>query len=351
MVYNHFTAFSAADKTYTGQTPFSIDGASFSCNRSYEYLLQHCEKKGLRAAFTTTDDIIGPGLFNSVWILDKKWKRQIQPAYTRLIFDKFSPLAYQYIEQSDLLTSNPGEVHFFHSRRIRSLFDNKLRTYKSFPDYTVPTVKINLLSEKTINIAQKKLQRLVSLSNHPDDFKETFVLKDKYGYAGINVFKIENNKELSIIGQRKKKKISFVLQPFVEAAGFEFDNYQGNIDLRVIVCNGEIVQSYIRIPKDGDFRANASQGGQLVYLTTEQIPSDVVKMSKAIEKELPIQNSFYSLDYIKSSTGHLYLIEGNTTPGINWFEEKNEIRAKQLMRLIVQKLKQQTQASSYSPTA
>lgn len=340
IVYTGRTALSAGDKTYTGRTPFAKHSSSFGYNKSYAYFLQHCKAQGLRAAFTTTNDISGPGLFSAVWIFEKTWKRKKQSAHTRLIFDKFSGLAAHNIKPTALLTSTPKEdkVHFFHDQKIREIFNNKLKTFTAFSEYAIPTVKIDLLSEKHITAAKKSLGLQLKNHKYRGDFPETFVVKDQFGCGGTNVFKVKENKKLFSIG-KKSGLISFILQPFIESSGFHFGKYVGNIDLRIIICNGVIVQSYIRIPKKGDFRANAQQGGEVVYLTHKMIPPDVIKMTAAINKKLPLQNSFYSLDFIKSSTGHLYFIEGDVTPGLNWFDEEDERHAKQLMRLIIKNLK------------
>lgn len=256
----------------------------------------------------------------------------------RIIFDKFSNQETYNAKYDARLRANPNGVRYFHDARIREIFDNKLKTYIAFSEYAIPTVKINLDTEEHITFAKNKLHATLSHNHFTEARSESFVLKDKYGSGGHNVFKINTHTKLKPIGKRDES-ISYVLQPFITASGFTFTDYSGNIDLRVIVCNGEIMQCYIRIPKQNEFRANASQGGTLIYIDVDSIPADVVTMARAINADLPVHDGFYALDFMKSSTGHLYFIEGNSTPGLNWYSNEDEHYAKQLMRMMIQKIK------------
>jgi glutathione synthase/RimK-type ligase-like ATP-grasp enzyme len=100
-----------------------------------------------------------------------------------------------------------------------------------------------------------------------------------------------------------------------------------------------IIQSYLRIAKTDEFRANAQQGGKVMYLSNALIPQDVITMVDNINAQLPSTTAIYTLDFIKSDNGNLYFIEGNMSPGLNWFDEEDERRAKVLIRSIVENLK------------
>lgn len=339
VVYNRKTAASARDESYTERAPFSKDGEHYSCNKSYKYFLQYCARQGLRAAFATTRDITGSGLFSSVWVFDKSWKRKKEVAQTHLVFDKFSGFAIANVKKYALLMTHPKDVQLFHNKKIREIFDDKLKTFTRFSEYAIPTVEIDLSSQKSIDEAKKKLNARLKRHSQPADFTvDKYVLKDRNGAGGVNIFKVHKKTDLLKIG-KKFPHVNFILQPFIVANGFRFKEHLRSVDLRVIVCNGISVQSYIRIAKEGEFRANAKQGGTVQYLTPQMIPKDVLKMVKTINAKLPVQNSFYALDFIKSTNGHLYFIEGNSTPGLNWFDEADERRCKQLMRLIIKQLK------------
>lgn len=338
VVYNPNLAHSAADTSYTESAPFAQASSYANCNISYYYFLHACQRAGLRAAFATTKDICGAGSFKAVWTIQKKWQRTLQLAHSHVVFDKFSPAAKKHQAKTAVLLSRPNQVTLFHNPVIRELFDDKLKTYQFFPNYAIPTVKIDLSSTKTIAIAQQSLQTL--LNNHPHklDFTNALIVKDRFGMGGNNIYKITDTSALLSLGQLKNA-ISFIIQPFINLSGFSFGHYSGNIDLRVIICNNAIVQSYIRIAQPGEFRANAQQGGKVVYLTKAMIPAEMRTMVSAILEKIEDKQAIYALDFIKSAAGNLYFIEGNTGPGINWFNPIDERRAKQLIRLMVKNIK------------
>lgn len=337
IVYDASRARSAADRTYHENAPFAHDSKYYNCNATYRYFIQYCKKQGLRAAFTSTDDVNTAGKFTSVWIYTNRWERCLETVNARVIFDKFSRLAPRLKKISRYLSTVKKPLPIFQNLQMQSLFDNKLATYQQFPDLVIPTVKIASLTKTGFRAAEKKL--LILCQNHPfhKDFNSTVVLKDQYGMGGNNIFKINDNKDFAKINF--DPAANFVLQPLIPATGFAITQYTGCTDLRVIICNNKIIQSYMRIAKAGEFRANAIQGGRVVYLTLKQIPQDVLAMINKIKKSLPSKTALYTLDFIKSKNGNLYFIEGNNSPGINWFDREDEKRAKQLIRLIIKNLK------------
>lgn len=332
ILYSGQTVMSAGDKNYKGRAPFTAKGGYASLNKSYMYFLQYCKQQGLRAAFATTKDIVGPGLLKSVWIYEKNWKRLKTLSYSSLIFDKF-PTIVNY-KRNKLLMGTAGKIRLFHNPDIRRVFDNKLKTFNAFSEYTLPTVSIDLFSKKEITLAKKKLHGQMKRHKYAKDFTAAFVVKDQCGSGGNDVFK-RSEKTLAASSITQDIEKEFILQPFINASGFHFGKQNGITDLRVIVSNGDIIQSYLRTAKKGEFRANAQQGGTVKYLTKSMLPPEVITMSAAINKKLPTQDTVYALDFIKSSSGHLYFIEGNSTPGLGWFDAEDEKKSKQLIRVMV----------------
>jgi glutathione synthase/RimK-type ligase-like ATP-grasp enzyme len=138
----------------------------------------------------------------------------------------------------------------------------------------------------------------------------------------------------------RNARISFIIQPFaLFDKGFCYRKTTSSTDIRLIYLNGEIIQSYIRVAKAGDFRCNEHQGGSLTYLGINEIPEKLIEKSKLIAEILD-KKSLYALDYIISNNGNVYLLEGNTGPGLDWnvSRKKNEIEAKKLIKLIVKEL-------------
>ncbi|MFA5995591.1 MAG: ATP-grasp domain-containing protein [Patescibacteria group bacterium] len=337
VVYDAKLAHSAADVNYLETAPFAKNSAYFNCNATYQYFIEHCKKLGLRAAFTTTNDVTATGQFSSVWTHTLKWERCKQTVSAKVIFDKFSNLQPRNQAAYYHITTAGTPPPLFHNQAMRLLFDNKLATFLMFPHYSIPTVKVTARTKTALLNASKILQTLCETHPYHEDFNTTMILKDQFGIGGNNIFKITNN-DFSAVPINTTAE--FILQPFIQASGFKIAHHAGNTDLRVIIFNNTVVQSYLRIAKAGEFRANAQQGGRVVYLALNDIPADVLKMIAQIKKRLPNKTTLYTLDFIKSNHGHLYFIEGNNSPGLNWFDAEDEIRAKELIHLIVRNLQQ-----------
>jgi len=337
IIYDAISAYSAADLVYHESAPFAAQGHYFNCNACYEYFIKYCQQQNLSAAFTTTKDINAKGQFKSFWTYNKQWQRHSAMASAKVIFDKFSNLTPRNCRARLLLTSARIPVPIFHNQAMRILFDDKLKTYLRFPHYGIPTVKVSPLNKTGLLKAKNTLQTLCTQHPYHEDFQTDFVLKDQFGMGGNNIFKIAANEKSSTVP--KKTAAHYVLQPFIQASGFTMAHCTRNSDLRIIICNNKIIQSYLRIAKTGEFRANAVQGGKVVYLKLNQIPLDVKNMAKKIQKKLPSKTALYALDFIKSKKGHLYFIEGNNRPGLIWFDREDEKRAKQLIHLVVKNLK------------
>lgn len=335
IIYDAHLANSAADSTYHEFAPFFSTGEYFNCNVAYSYFIRYCKQQGLRAALTTTHDINAAGQCSSAWTYTTQWKRYLNTSTANVIFDKFSNLIPRNHAAYEFLTRAIKKVPLYHNQAMRMLFDNKLETYQRFPSFCIPTVKVGLLTKANFAVARKTLHE--KCRNHPyqDDFTTDVVLKDQFGIGGSNIFKITDD-DLSTIPANSS--LPFILQPLIQASGFTIAQHTGNTDLRVILCNNSIVQSYLRVAKAGEFRANALQGGTVVYLTLDQIPAEVLQMVTAIKRHLPSKTALYTLDFIKSKNGHVYFIEGNNSPGLNWFNDEDEKRAKHLIRFIVKNL-------------
>lgn len=337
IVYEGEIARAASDSEYTGKTPFALGTKYYSYNETYEYFLDQCRIEGLTAAFATTHDISANGKFSAVWVYDKKWERLHQPSDASIIFDKFSNLESYNEKYKKLLYANTTGVEVFHNQRIREVFDNKLKTYQSFTTSAIPTVKIDVRTEQGISNAKKKLVKLSQSHKNFRDFTDEFILKDQFGSGGNHVYKVSKNQLIQRIGMRDTS-ISYILQPLIEATGFQLKGHTGNMDLRIIVCRGQVFQCYIRIPQEGEFKANASTGSAVEYILLSEIPKDVLAMAQHIRSALPVHNGYYALDFIKSEHGNLYFIEGNITPGLIWFNDIDEMHAKELMCSIIQQL-------------
>jgi len=352
VVYSEFIANSARDKQYREKSPFSFKFRYRIYNDSYRYFFLRCKKMGIKVAFATSKDIIAPGLFQSFWTYDEEWVRNYGRAYSRVLFDKFTPYTIKQKNKLKLLTSSKA-VYTFNNKKMKDIFQNKLNTYKYFKEFAIPTVEITNHSKRELILAKTKLDKLLKRHRYRVDFNNSYIVKNKTGAGGFRIYKVDFDKfdfkkimKRYELDKKDKKILSYIVQPFINCnKGFSFGKYYGLIDLRLILLNHKIVQTYIRIAKKGKFACNEHRGGNLVYMPIKIIPKDVLNMTRKIIKKLDaklnLKHSLYALDFMRSNNGNLYFIEGNTNPGIDWNHRKkiNEIKSKELISLIVNELK------------
>jgi glutathione synthase/RimK-type ligase-like ATP-grasp enzyme len=139
---------------------------------------------------------------------------------------------------------------------------------------------------------------------------------------------------------RANPKTSFILQPFaLFDRGFIYDNTAVPTDIRLIYLGGELFHSYLRFPKNGDFRCNEHQGGTSAYIKESEIPKNIRTKADLISSSLKT-TSLIALDFIVTNNGTPYLVEGNTGPGLSWnINIKKEVyMGKKLIRGIVDRL-------------
>ncbi|MBP9817252.1 hypothetical protein KBC75_00660 [Candidatus Shapirobacteria bacterium] len=343
IVYSERLATSATRATKDSVGPFRLGSKNQNYNTVYSYFLKSCHELGLTAAFTTSADIVGPGFCCSYWeFKDDKWSHHNSPCYSTLIFDKFSPTTVAIKRRRTLLFSQP-HIKPFNQPALYNLFFDKLSTFNKLPLHSIPTI---FLDRSTSDIQSNIDNLSAQIDKHPyhQDFAIDYVLKDRFGSGGLNIYKItaNNTDKISSVLQRHQK-VSFILQPFVNFTSTDF---------RLIYLGGQIVQAYIRQAKSTDFRCNEHSGGLLTYLPLSSIPPKVIAKSNEIAKLLNNQCSLYTLDFIVSHNGHIFFLEGNTGPGLDWNESlpQNEFEAKRLISLVATELCKRTQVATIQHT-
>lgn len=340
IVYSEKLAESAAETKNI--VPFAKNSKNESYNLVYGYFLESCSKYALKAALTTSKDIIGPGICRSFWqYKNKKWQAVNSACFSKLIFDKFSPIRMGIKNRRELLFSD-SKIKPFNNPTLYNLFFDKQKTYEKLAEYAIPTIS---LEENNLGSVEKACKTLAELlGKHPEakDFGTEIVMKDRFGAGGRHIYKFKNDQFKSMLETiNKNRKISYIIQPFANFdKGFNYKNIYASTDIRLIYLKGEIVQSYIRVAKAGDFRCNEHQGGLLTYLSLDELPKNLVAKSSAIAKILDKNDSLFTLDFIMSNNGNPYFLEGNTGPGLDWNMslKKNEIEAKKLINLVVKEL-------------
>jgi len=342
VVYSSANAISASVRNSESRHPFALGSAEEGYNHSYAYFLRACEKAGLTAGFAASSDITGPGTAECYWINQSgNWVKVSTPVQSFIIFDKLSSRLELRVAERELLLSD-DQVQAFNNSSIIELFTDKLFTYQQLPETGIPTVAVLSRKAKDITAALTELEVLRSLPRHKGSFSTAVILKDRFGAEGNAVFKIEVPTVSKIqILMRAHPNITFILQPFLLFdSGFSYQEKKTAIDIRLIYHNNQLLQSYLRMAQAGDFRCNAHQGGEVVYIHDDEIPASVLESAQQILQKLDQLKGLFSLDFSISNAGTVYLIEGNSGPGLTWDEsmKHDEKKVKQMIRSIVQEL-------------
>lgn len=362
IVYTETRAHSATDPTYAEPAPFVARSEFAVRNDCYSHFLTRCAQQGLKAAFASSANIVGPGLFNGFWTFSTQWKRHSGSAFSKFIFDKFTPETVDHERKFRLLTSKP-DIITFNKPIFIEIFNDKLQTYARFPKHTIPSVAVDIPTSENLKRAKNELDAILAEHPNRNDFKEMreYILKDRTGAGGHKILKLDFStidfddlRRIHKENLKEKELMSYILQPFIDCSkGVVFGKYRGFIDVRTIILNKEIVESYIRIAKKGDFRCNVHQGGDIVYIPKESIPKDIVEKVETLlaefEQFIDLKHTLFALDFIRSNNGNLYFIEGNSNPGIDWGTPEDEKKTRKFIERIAEEVaaivREQSQAT------
>jgi len=350
IVYNSATAKSASTDSLF---PFNSDTPDNIYNGVYGHFLEVCRKRGLKAAFSTSSDVLGPGLCKSFWSYrDNKWSKSFSPCYSNQIFDKVSPGRQKSRASRQLLFSSPL-IRPFISPSLYQIFFDKQKTHDHFIEHSLPTLTIEGDTLANLKSSCSHLSSLVDSHPHKSDFSTDIILKDRFGAGGRRIYKFRSHQYSQMLSVlQKNTKVSYIIQPFLNFdKGFTYEDSASTTDIRFIFLGNKILQTYIRVAQKGNYLCNEHKGGLLTYISIKDIPLKLVKKANSIAKSINSPNSLYSLDFIISNNGNSFLLEGNSGPGLDWdiTRQKNETHGKQLIDHIVMELRQRIQSDPTSP--
>ncbi|MDD5040580.1 MAG: ATP-grasp domain-containing protein [Patescibacteria group bacterium] len=117
--------------------------------------------------------------------------------------------------------------------------------------------------------------------------------------------------------RRRIKRYDGLLQEFIDTSDGVPGVCKGLHDMRILLMNGRIVQSYVRQPRKGSYLANVAQGGRMLEIRKNQIPRRARAIAQRIDERF--FNYFgpriYAIDF-GFERGKPYLFEINPQPGL-----------------------------------
>ncbi len=274
----------------------------------YEYLYTLAEKKGIKFFRAYIRWYAGNKIFSKAWTYDIKKKKWIKVKNIKADFceDKISPKP----ELKKLKLKIEKEVGMMNSVKMSYAVNNKWRVARIFKK----------ISPKTFLIKNKfDLKKYISKIK-----TNKMVLKPIIGSGGEGILILEKNKPA-------KKELSiknYIMQEFIDTSKGIPELIDSIHDLRMVIINGKIIYSYLRIPEGGSLLSNVHQGGRMIDIKNSQIPKKALKIFKKVDKKLKkFKPRLYTVDvFFKNKKA--YLVEINTMPGILFNKDAKKIQTK-----------------------
>lgn len=159
------------------------------------------------------------------------------------------------------------------------------------------------------------------------------VIKINHGAKGTGVELAQNYTHLnSIIAQFKAEyDDEILLQEYISSS-------RGK-DLRIIICGGQVITSFVRI-NDTDFKSNLATGGHLKFVTP---PNHLLDTAQEIALALSI--NLGSVDFLLGEDDKYYLCEANSMPGLSYVKSSGNNGIKNPLEDIVNNIKSQLLAT------
>lgn len=211
----------------------------------------------------------------------------------------------------DRMVSNPSteilkkqvQIPIINLPGLNTICWDKLTSYQMFPEF-IPKTSVKIEDMNT----------------------EQVVIKPRRGIMGKGV-EILNKEEAELNDTQ-------VVQEFLDASsGIKELDIKGVHDLRVVVINGEIDHSYVRVAKRGSLFANCAQGGKKVYI--DKIPKKIKDIVKKVDEKLDeFHPRVYSIDFMFDENQQPWIIELESIPGFAFYKGAEEIRDKFLRKIL-----------------
>ena len=244
------------------------------------------------------------GVFKKAWAFrEGKWNKIEKDIRPDLIYDKVGG-SHNY-ELHNLKMKMVGKCKVFNTPLFQTFLNNKISQYVMFGEFMPKTFLA--LNEKEFIENIKKIN------------SNKVVIKQIYGSGGFGV-SIEEKGKINELG----REYPLLIQEFIQSTeGIPGFSPAGVVaDLRMVYFNHKFSYALSRIAKGKSLFTNFHQGATAVMVPENKIPNDAkVIVQKIVEKLHIFPEALYSIDLMFSNDGRAYVIEMNTTPGLDLLGE------------------------------
>lgn len=282
----------------------------------YLRFLDFCLRAGWDVFILTRKTYQGEGIFAGVWHYQNgKFYREKEKLKIDLVYDRSGGIRFP-LEKDSLKVVN--------IRDFKILCWDKWRAFKEIGQFMPATFWVG------------------DWQNAPKIFRQIksnwIVLKPYNGLKGLGVsigLKKDFVKFKPLLGRK------YLAQEFIDTSAGVPGIAAGLHDIRIVIINGEVVWSHVRVPPKGSFKSNVVSGGILLEIDYRKVPESIKEIVNQISRKFYFQydNSIYSLDFGIGRDGKPYIFEINDQIGFPRWEMKNrDIFLKALIRNFKQKI-------------
>lgn len=268
----------------------AIDGYPFgdpNYSVSYIDLLLTLKLKGVNAYFAADNNTFHDGVFLQALTADAATSidqfdlvENVQPS---LVYEKGG------FTRKGVAVLNPPFVELITS--------SKIETYKHFSQFQPTTFVCDNADD--VKLAFENIKT------------DLVVVKEPVGNKGD---KVQIGEKLTLIN-KLPNYYPLIVQEFMDSSVGVPGLAEGIHDVRVEIIGGEIAGGLLRIPKEGELRANVAQGGSKQNLSPEELPDAIVAIAREIDKTFKDYPRHYAADFANTPEGWK-LIELNNKPGL-----------------------------------
>tara|TARA_Y100000034_G_scaffold108950_1_gene139751 strand:+ start:162 stop:1154 length:993 start_codon:yes stop_codon:yes gene_type:complete len=271
-------------------------------SEAYAHLFLTAEKNHIKFVKTSYDWYNKEtNNFEKGWIYNEKlgWIKRDQKFKADVIFDKVLGKTKRVRELKKLFSRRKK---LFNPMYIEKICTDKYETYKNFKTLSPRTFKVDTKTQLKENLKKIRGNKVV--------------FKPDQGSSGRGIIIC---KKEDLLKKVKEIKEPMVLQEFIECnKSNRIRIHYGVYDIRVVLSQGKIIESYIRASKNKKIlTSNIALGGKMIFIHKESLPKQIMKDIDLIEKKFKNYKSrLYTADFMIDKHGKVWLVELNDKPGI-----------------------------------
>lgn len=234
------------------------------------------------------------GELEKAYVFDGEWRRT-EAVEIDVVFDKFKFDNETRSIKKQLQVERPVLNRY----ELEETCKDKLVSYESFPSKVPETCEADKAAVKEMLEEYGRV-----------------ILKPRFDFGGRGIKVID-----SVEGFEPASKQ--LVQRFIDSsAGIPELGVEGPHDLRVLVLNGEPLAAYIREPDGDGLISNVSLGGSMEFIELEEVPDAAMQIVEEVKKEFDQYNpSYYSVDMIFDENSRPWILEFNSKPGLNFYDD------------------------------